>query len=198
MIRIILYAILLLTLPIRAWSTEEIEGQFGCEVKYQNYLIFEEAKALEYKSYGDEQIQVGEFVEIIYKYDKQPNLRDIHVLEISIKSAPERDNDYLIFFGIGSDKFFPQKIDSFIARQIHFEAIGGSASFWLGEDRMGYYGTSEIDFKRYYKNDWSVLLNYSSQGTVWTIGLDCRHNTDKIAEIIADYKIKGYMDDIKD
>lgn len=212
MIRIILSAILLLILPIQVWSNEEkletdtgneivslIEGKFRCEVKYQNILIFREAKANEYRSWPADQIKVGEFVDIIYQYIVYIPYGftfEAEMLEVSIDKVPEIANDLLDNFEWGLKRLKPVNNILYDGRNAIFKRDTGASSLFLNEDRIQYDGLSSIiTLKRYYKNDWSVLLVNSKSSQAWTIGLDCRHNTDRIAEIIDDYIDRGYKEE---
>ena len=136
-----------------------------------------------YSSLGDDVLKKDDFLDITYKYNIKNNA--FSFLEFSMNSSIE---NYLSLFSLANYALFPKNI-----KPIYYNgtAVFGStyseATFNEDTINLSYLGEA-ILFKRYYKNDWSVLFSRINSDNVWTLGLDFRHRTDKIAEILAEYK----------
>ena len=156
-------------------AVADIEGQMYCKVKSQNIMGIEDGIPNNFSHYTD-QFQVGETLTIFYDEFNQnfrfrifDLLRDQNLFEFDSKNftspnfVGEEDLNFVVLNNDGSQS--PRMLIS---------------SDWIDVRN----NRTNLDLRRYYKDDWEGLVVTHTTNSVHAYTLDCRSSVNKLDEFL--------------
>ena len=172
--------VIIFLFPTSSLLATEMKGTLSCRVLSVNLTQMEEGRVVNYSGYKGG-MKEGHTFFVDYEYD--PLIRYVKV--------KGRSNDFSYRSSGGSGyiekgtKAMREGYPNTFGTKNNDVTIG---SDFLSGDAI----FDEISLSRYYKNDWHGLYVKDSSDAILVAGLDCRHISDSIDEIVSDLKTKGY------
>ena len=176
---------LLISIFITQAVNARIEGRFDCKVKKISAYIYDEGNLSYHNSYDG--TKEGDLISFKYGFETKKNHFFFNVEELKLVFA------FLIELEKGESIYQVGSFDDGLGLILSNLSLDRPSTVWLSSDYIQAYAQHmSIAMRRYFKNDWSVLMNRISTNLTYndgyTIALNCRHKVDEIAKVVEEAK----------
>jgi len=165
-----------------------IEGRFDCKVKKISTYAYDEGSLSYQNSWNG--TKEGDLISFNYGFNTNENIFSFGVEELKLVFF------FMIELEKGESIYQIGSQDDGMRLVLSNLSLDKPKTVWLSSDYIkAYAGHMSIAMSRYFKNDWSVLLNRISGNFTYndgyTIALTCRHKVDKITKVMEEIKSKA-------